>query len=243
MNLEELKKDYLNYLKKNENKERAIKEKAYLYSSFDHYGLSSTQMGNYFKTLNKDIAKLTHKDLYEYVNYFWQRPSHEEKELALHFLNQRATDLTIKDMPLIEKLMRESKGWVYLDSLIIPLMPEIISKNKEGYDYLRKWIKDDDFWVRRSALLAQLFFFRKGEGGDKKLFYELAESQLDESWINNIYKDKLENSRAKFFIRKAIGWMLRDMSIKDPKSVIEFVEKNKSKMAGLTVKEALRKIK
>ena len=237
----ELLKNYKKYLEKNFNPERAKKEKAYLYSDNKHYGLSAWEMGKYFSALDKELKLLPKKEAIELVNLLWNRPSHEEKMLALHVLNVHADKLDLTDMPLIEKLMRESKGWVYLDNLIIPIMPILIDKDKKGYEYLNKWVKDDDFWVRRSALLAQLLFFRKGVG-DKRLFFELAKTQFDESWIDKVYKDKLQKERARFFIRKAIGWVLRDMSVKGPDAVWKFLKENKGEMSGLSYREGSRKL-
>lgn len=243
MTIAELEKEYLSYLNKNYNPGRAVKEKAYLYSDNKHYGLSASQMGNYFKTLTSKLTKLSKPDMVKYVKHFWDKPSHEEKMLALQILNLHADTLDNSDIPLIEKLMRESKGWVYLDNLIPQIMPVLIDKSGEIYDLLKKWASDNDFWVRRSALLAQLFYFRTGKGGDKRLFFNLAKAQFDESWIDKVYKNKLMNTRAKFFIRKAIGWVLRDMSVKDPSSVKEFLSKYRTQMSGLTYREGSRKLK
>lgn len=242
MTLKKLQTDYLKYLKDNFNAERAVKEKSYLYSENKHYGLSAYQMGAYFKALNPELNKFSKEEAIRFVIHFWKQPSHEEKMLALHVLNLHVDKLDLSDMPLIEKLMRESKGWVYLDSFIIGVMPAILTKYKSAYEYLNKWIKDNDFWVRRSALLSQLLFFREGNKGNKDLFFKLAETQFDESWIDKVYNDKLTNTRAKFFIRKAIGWVLRDMSVNDPVSVRKFLDKNKSKMSGLSYREGSRKL-
>ena len=144
---------------------------------------------------------------------------------------------------LIEKLMRESNGWAFLDSLIIPIMPLLFEKDsREVYKYLKKWIEDDDFWVRRSALLAQVLPFRANKGGDKNLFFELATSQFDESWIEEKYKDPEKRKRARFFIRKAIGWAIREISKKDPETAFDFLQKHKGEMSGLSFREGSRKL-
>ncbi|HKZ35251.1 MAG TPA: DNA alkylation repair protein [Patescibacteria group bacterium] len=243
MNTKKFIKDYRKYLEKNFNAERAVQEKRYLYSDLKHYGLSVWKITAYAKSLKPQIMKMPKPQLIQLVKTLWAQPSHEEKSLALDVLTLRADDLTVKDMPLIEKLMRESRGWALLDGLIIPLMPFILAKDRTAYRYLKIWIKDNDFWVRRSALLAQLLLFRKGVGGDKNLFFKLAESQFDEGWIDKVYTDTLTRSRARFFIRKAIGWTLREMSIKDPQSVRQFLTKNKSKMSGLSFREGSRRLK
>ena len=230
------------FLKENFDPKRAVKEKAYLYSELKHYGIAAKVNQSFFAKHKKFLSALTKTEVLNLVNNLWQKPSHEERSLATHILELHKDKLNATDMPLIEKLMRECRGWALLDNLIIPIMPTLLAKEKGLYVYLTKWIKDTDFWVRRSALLAQLLFFRKGVDGNKELFFKLAKSQFNESWIDEIYTDKLQNSRAKFFIRKAIGWTLREMARKDPKSVITFLTKNKKLMSGLSFREGSRRL-
>jgi 3-methyladenine DNA glycosylase AlkD len=91
---------------------------------------------------------------------------------------------------------------------------------------LRRWAGDEDFWVRRTALLAQLDELRAG-GGDFALFGELAVPMLGEK---------------EFFIRKAIGWILRDTSKRRPELVRDFVAEHGGAMSGLTFREATRRL-
>lgn len=233
---------YKQYLQTNFDSQRAEKEKAYLYSELKHYGVSVWQIRKYVQRYKKELQALNKAQVLRLVRQLWNRPSHEERSLALHILNLHADKLDINDMPLIERLMRESRGWALLDNLIIPLMPVIISKDKNGYKYLKKWANDDDFWVRRSALLAQLLCFRQDDNGDRNLFFRMSRSQFEESWIDEKYKDKETNKRAKFFIRKAIGWTLREMSRKNPEIVLHFVKKHKQEMSYPTFREATRKL-
>ncbi len=235
-------REYKQFLNDNFNPERAEEDKAYLYSDLKHYGISSPVSKTFFSKHKKYLASISKADAIKMVKYLWSKPSHEEKNGALTVLHLHLKELEVSDMPLIEELMRGCKGWALLDNLIIPAMPTLLKKDKKTYSYLRKWIMDKDFWVRRSALLAQLLFFRAGTGGDTQLFFKLAQSQFDESWINKAYKDKLQNSRAKFFIRKAIGWTLREMSLKNPQVVFNFLKENKSKMSGLSLREGSRRL-
>jgi len=242
LNMPKVIKDYQTYLKKHTNPKRAIKEKAYLYSDLKHYGVSTGEKRKFKKKYDKQIKELPKKEALKWAKKLWGMPYFEERSFGLRILNLHKENLDLSDMPVIEKFMRESKGWAFLDSLIIPLMHPLIKKDKKAYTYLKKWIKGDDFWIRRSALLAQLLFFREGKGGDKKLFFKFAVSQFDESWIDKLYKDKLINKRAKFFIRKAIGWTLREMSLNDPQTVYNFLRENKSEMSGLSFREGSRRL-
>ena len=241
--MDNLHEEFSLFLEEHSDKVRAEKEKAYLYSELEHYGVSMWELRKFFKKYEKELASLNKKEALKLVDFYWKKPSHEERSLALSILNLHKDELTIEDMPLIEKLMRESKGWAFLDSLIIPIMPVMFEKDpQKASDYLKKWIIDDDFWVRRSALLAQVFPFRANQGGDKHLFFELATSQFDESWIEDKYPDPEKRKRARFFIRKAIGWTIREISKKDPETAFDFLKKHRGEMAGLSFREGSRKL-
>lgn len=242
MNAQIVISEFKKFCQTNFGQERAKKEKAYLYSELKHYGLSFGLREKFLRDNKQQLIQLSKKEVLTLVKLLWQQPSFEERMLALDILVLHKDKLTPADLPLLETLMRASKGWALLDNFIIQVMPHLLSEYPQTYNVLKKWIKDDDFWVRRSALLSQLLFFRQGKGGDKDLFFQMAADQLDESWIDKLYKDKLQNKRAKFFIRKAIGWTLREMSRKHPQTVVDFVKKYQHQMSGLTRREATRKL-
>ncbi len=242
MNQKKFLKDYQTFLEAKQDQKRAVKEKAYLYSDLKHYGLKAAIRRQFLKQHKTWIKQLSKKAILSLIKQLWAEGIYEKRIMALEILQLHKDKLNIQDMPLIEKLMRESQGWALLDNLIIPLMPTILEKNKKAYRYLHKWIKDDDYWVRRSALLAQLLFFRYDEGGDRDLFFLLAKSQFDENWIEEIYSDREQIKRARFFIRKAIGWTLREMSKTRPEIVFKFLQKNKNAMSGLSFREGSRKL-
>ena len=86
---------------------------------------------------------------------------------------------------------------------------------------LRRWSTDDDFWIRRASMLAQLPALRAG-GGDFELFASVASSMIGEK---------------EFFIRKAIGWVLRDVSKKRPGLAFDFLLDHIDQVSGLTLRE------
>jgi len=89
---------------------------------------------------------------------------------------------------------------------------------------LDRWAGDDDFWVRRAALLALLVPLRKG-GGDFDRFCRYADAMLDEK---------------EFFILKAIGWVLRDTARKRPAMVYEWLLPRAGRASGVTLREAVK---
>ena len=83
---------------------------------------------------------------------------------------------------------------------------------------------DEDFWVRRSAMLALLIPLRQGEG-DFDRFGRYADGMLDEK---------------EFFIRKAIGWVLREVSKKRPNLVFDWIAPRTHRASGVTMREAVK---
>jgi 3-methyladenine DNA glycosylase AlkD len=108
----------------------------------------------------------------------------------------------------------------------IYLVGAILEKDKKAFEYLIRWSGDGNFWMRRAALISQLLLLRAGRG-DKRLFFSFAKKMLGEK---------------EFFIRKAIGWCLREMSKGDRKSAFEFIKDNKGEMSKLTFKEGSRNL-
>jgi len=87
---------------------------------------------------------------------------------------------------------------------------------------MRAWSKSKDLWQRRSAIICQLAF---KENADLKLLYDCIEPAIGEK---------------EFFLRKAIGWALRQHAWTDSAEVIRYVKKNKSRLSPLSVREALK---
>ena len=87
---------------------------------------------------------------------------------------------------------------------------------------MREWAVSEDLWLRRSAILGQL---RLQERTDLRLLEDVIEPNLDDH---------------EFFVRKAIGWALRQYARTDPVWVREFVDRHTHRISGLSRREALK---
>lgn len=213
-------------LKNNSNKERAEKEKAYLKSPYKFFGVSVPiidKIAKEFKNSNKDIYP---EYIFGLTKRLWGSECHEEKTLAIKILGYYPGYLNIDTLPMLEDMLEQSTGWDHVDGISIHLMGSILEKDKNAYKYLKKWSKSDNFWMRRASLISQILLFRDGRG-DCKLFFEFAERMISEK---------------EFFIRKAIGWTLREMSKTNPDEVFGFLMKVKDKASGLTLREGSKRL-
>ena len=204
--------------------ERAEHEKRYLKSELEHAGASVPAIRKIAKAALADHATLSHDGLVELVNALWARPLHECRMAAVDVLELRSDALRPADITLVERLIRESRTWALVDGLAASVAGGLVERHPELSKTLDRWSSDEDFWVQRSALLALLVPLRRGEG-DFVRFGRYADAMLEER---------------EFFIRKAIGWVLRDTAKKRPDLVYSWLEARASRASSVTVREAVK---
>jgi 3-methyladenine DNA glycosylase AlkD len=201
--------------------ERAEGEKRYLKSDLNFFG---ARLGH-IRGVAKSVAKseeFGHEDLVALVQELWRKPIFELRMTAIILLELHVSEFGPRDLPLIEMFIRESKTWALVDALAGDVVSKIALQHRIKQK-LDRWAKDDDFWVRRSSLLAELKPLK--QGADFKPFAARADVLLDES---------------EFFIRKAIGWVLREMSKKRPQEVYDWIAPRTHRASGVTIREAVK---
>jgi len=204
--------------------ERAVKEKAYLKSELDHIGVPVPQIRAVVRAELVAEPTFGRAELLATVDALWTRRVHEVRMAAVELLVMRAKLLTVADVPLVERLLRESKTWAYVDALAVHVVGPLVAQQASLGATLDAWARDPDFWIRRSAMLALLAPLRKG-GGEFARFARYADTMLDER---------------EFFIRKAIGWILRETSRKQPELVFDWLLPRASRASGVTMREAVK---
>jgi 3-methyladenine DNA glycosylase AlkD len=204
--------------------ERAAHEKAYLKSELCHYGVPVPAIRRVAKHVVSANPELDHDELVGLVETLWATDVHERRMVAVELLELRGDLLGPADMPLLERLLRESGTWALVDGLAVSVVGDLVDRHTALGATLDQWATDEDFWIRRSALLALLGPLRRG-GGDFERFGRYADPMLDDTG---------------FFIRKAIGWVLRDTGRKRPDLVYEWLLPRAHRASGVTIREALK---
>lgn len=203
--------------------ERAEKEAAYLKSNLTHYGVTVPAIRRVAKDKAGEL-ELTHDEVVALVKSLWSRPVHECRAAAVELLELHVDVLEPADLALLEQLLRESRTWALVDNIAASVVGPLVEAHPELGSTLDRWAGDDDFWLRRSALLALLLALRRGDG-DFDRFGRYADAMLDET---------------EFFVRKAIGWILRDTAKKQPDLVYEWLIPRASRASGVTIREAVK---
>jgi 3-methyladenine DNA glycosylase AlkD len=197
--------------------ERAEQEKRYLKSELEFLGVR-------LPDLRSVVKRQPATD--ELVDGLWRLPLWEARIAAVELLRLRP-DLGASDLPRIEAMIREGAGWALVDPLAGDIAGRIALREPEtAWAVIDRWAADEDFWVRRSALLCLLPGIRAGRP-DLDRLDRYAEAMIGEK---------------EFFIRKAIGWVLRELSKKDPGYVAAWTERHLAEMSGVTFREAVRRL-
>ncbi|MBI5739768.1 MAG: DNA alkylation repair protein [Nitrospirae bacterium] len=213
-------------LKKNADPERAVQEKRYLKSPYKFFGTSLPLADRIAKEFRKTHDDASRDCILGLAQKLWASKYHDEKRLGLRLLQFYPEYLDLSVMPVLEGMLSQSPTWDLVDDISIHLVSEVLEKDKKAFSYLKKWSRSDNFWMRRASLISQILLFRQNKG-DKKLFFEFAERMITEK---------------EFFIRKAIGWGLREMSKTDPEGAFRFLIKVRDRASGLTLREGAKRL-
>jgi len=206
------------------NPERAAAEKRYLKSELEFIGVSLGQIRAAVRAISGDHQDIGRDDLVSLVERLWVEPVFERRMASVILLDRFVDRLGVVDLPLIERLVRESLTWALVDGLAGDVLGRMVLADPDGVTpIMDRWAVDDDFWIRRASLLAELRPIR--QGGTMERFLRRADPMLDER---------------EFFIRKAIGWVLREASKKRPDEVVSWIAPRTQRASGVTMRETVR---
>ncbi len=204
--------------------ERAAGTKAYLKSDLEFTGTTVPATRSVIRSWCRARPALTRDDLTATAGELWARPLFECRLAAVELLDAQAALLRPGDAAMIEQMLRTARTWALVDTLAEHVMGGLVERYPELTATLDRWAGDDDFWLRRSAMLALLRPLRRG-GGDFGRFSRYADQMLEEK---------------EFFIRKAIGWILRDTAKRRPALVAQWLEPRAHRASGVTIREAVK---
>lgn len=203
--------------------ENAEQMTAYMKNNFEFYGLKSP--------LRKQIQRpyllkktLPPKDVaIEILLKTWEKPQREWQYFGCEFIAKYKKELAPEDLNWIQHIITHKSWWDSVDFISSHLLGAYFGQFPERImPTIEEWAKTDHLWLHRSLLLFQLKY-------KKQTQTDILENVIL-LWID----------RKEFFIRKAIGWVLREYAKTDSKWVIDFVNKYKDRLSPLSKKEALK---
>ena len=151
----------------------------------------------------------------------------EERYAAIELAGDRRFQAfaNLQALPLYEEMIVTGAWWDYVDAIATHRLGDLLRRYpKEMRREMLRWSADKDLWKRRSAILCQVTFKRET---DLELLYGCLEPSLGSS---------------EFFLRKAIGWALRQYAWTDPAEVKRYVRHHWLELSALSRREALRNL-
>lgn len=211
-------------LKEHADPDKAGPMQAYMKTDQPFYGVQAGVRKKLLKAATKDFKNIRRQEYEQIVLELWEGKYREEMyqalEVACHYKKFRDE----ASWPLYEKLTRSATWWDTLDWIAGHLVGLLVLEHRHLETNLTNWSEDPNLWVRRASLLAHL---KHKETTNTKL--------LTDTILKLCHEQE-------FFIRKAIGWALRQYSHTNPKWVKDFVSKHEQKLSGLSKREALKHI-
>lgn len=206
---------------------RAAGSKAYLKSDLRFLGNDTATLRQAARAWRTAHSDWDVDALCGLTDALWRRRVFELRSFALVLLVRQAADLEPRHLPFLERLLRDSHTWALVDETAPRLVGLLLRRHpREVGRVVDRWAKDADFWIRRAAILALLLPMRRGEG----------DWQRFERYADPLLADR------EFFIRKAIGWVLREAVKTEPNRVVAYVAPRAGRLSGVTWREATRKL-
>ena len=201
--------------------ELAIPMKAYLKGRFDMYGIKAPDRKAAYKDLMAQTKSWSYAEIESMAVWCWDQPQRDYHYFGTDLVQKRQKKLPEESIDLLEWMITNNSWWDAVDSLASNPVGTLARKYASVWDKMEEWIDHDNMWLRRSALIYQL----------------KSKDEMDEERLFDFSLRRKEETE--FFIRKAIGWALRQYSAIDKEAVIKFVENNQD-FSGLTKREALK---
>lgn len=198
---------------------------AYMKTDMPFYGAQKPARAGILRVLVRDFPPPDVAGYEELILGLWDLPHREEKYLALGVARHFEEYVTPVVLPLYRRLIVEGAWWDLVDEVATHLICDlVVGYPGEVWPAVDTWIDDDDMWLRRSAIICQV---GAKERTDALRLFRFCDERSFET---------------EFFIRKAIGWALRQHARVDPEAVARFVMAHRDGLSGLSYREATRHI-
>ncbi|MDT0168976.1 DNA alkylation repair protein [Pseudarthrobacter sp. BRE9] len=207
------------------NPERAAGAQAYMKSGIPSLGVRVPDVRRIASRAAAGFPPASAGQLRATVLELWRTSSfREERYAAIDLTGIRLVARDLDMLPVYEEIIRTGAWWDLVDGVSGRICALLQAHPVAMSATLRQWSRDPDLWVRRAAITSQL----------------CAKKATDTALLAAVIEPNLPDRE--FFIRKAIGWALREYAKTAPGWVEAFVAVHPDAMSPLSRREALRRI-
>jgi 3-methyladenine DNA glycosylase AlkD len=205
---------------------KASAMQAYMKSSMPHWGVQRPELRRLCRAVFAAHPLASFEQWRDTILTLWKEATHREERyaaIALAGARHYRAYHTLDALPLHEELIVTGAWWDLVDGLASHQLGDLLRRYpKPMRQTMLTWSRDPDLWKRRSAILCQLGF---KAATDETLLYACIDPNLAD-------RD--------FFIRKAIGWALREYAKTNPDSVRRYVREHEATLSPLSRREATK---
>jgi 3-methyladenine DNA glycosylase AlkD len=210
--------------------QRAAGQQRYMKSALPFRGLTARELRALLRPILADHVLVDRGTWEAAARDLWDHASHREEWYATLALLRHRRYRHWQDpgvLPLHLHLVRTGAWWDVVDETAVHLVGRVLADHRDVVTpQVLAWAEDDHLWVRRTAVLAQL---RHRGTTDTRLLAAVLDVNLEGSRFGG-----------QFFVRKAVGWALREYARTDPGWVRAYVEDHADRLSGLSRREALK---
>ncbi len=212
----------------NQNEDDASQMRAYMKGQFNFFGLKAPILrreAKPFLALGKQVSA---EVLIEFIDGCWEQPEREFQYVGALMARRHSSAFEPSHLDSVEQWLVTKSWWDTIDVLAAWTIGPMVATYPDLGETMDRWIGakvlDTNMWLARTAILHQLSY--KEATNTDRLFGYAERRAADKE----------------FFIRKALGWSLRQYARQDPEAVRTYVLANEEYLSGLTVREALKRI-
>lgn len=205
---------------------KAVQQQAYMKSALPYRGFSAPELKVLLRPLLASYVPESRQEWEATVLDLWDHATHREEwyaAIAVARHRRARTWLDPESLPLWRHLITTGAWWDVVDETATHLVGDVLLGHPlDVTPLMDEWADDDDLWVRRTAVICQV---GHRERTDRNLLMRAVEANLDDTT---------------FWLRKAIGWALRDYARTDAESVWDLVDGLGPRMSPLSRREATK---
>lgn len=206
--------------------EKAAGMQAYMKTDMPFYGVQRRGQIPIIRHVARTWPPTTQGEYENLVLAIWELAHREEKTIAQKVAAAHKDWVTPVSIPVYRRFIVEGAWWDFVDETATHLIrPLVIHFPGQTWPTVEQWAEDDHMWLRRAAIICQV---GAKSATDPERLFGFCEARAREK---------------EFFIRKGIGWALREYSKSDPEAVAAFALRHKDELSGLSFREATKHIK
>jgi len=202
--------------------DRAAAQRAYMRDQFPYLGIATPERRRLSRDVLKGAARPTTADCAALALRCWELPEREFRYFAIDYLIANVRRCESGLLTTLRTLITTESWWDTIDPLASRVVGPLVATDSGLVATMDAWVRDENLWIARTAILHQLHF--KAATDEQRLFKYCA----------------LRAGHPDFFIRKAIGWALREYAYTAPDAVRAFLERESGRLSPLSVREAAK---